>query len=95
MPKDKIRPITEADRLLDYEKRSSRAVGIKTPKQRRTSRRAGRLHVVVVEAAGEPSRVFLQEARDQSVSLVETMVADLRLALAEVEAILALPPRRR
>jgi hypothetical protein len=92
-----VRRITAADRLLKYERDLDAALGNPAEEglMRRTARRAGELDVVVVEQPGASSRVFLSEAdAGDWGDLLETTVEDLRLALRQVEEILARPPER-
>ena len=82
----KPRPITDVDRLLAY---GDRIAG-KPPARRRTHFRFGKLEVIVIEEASEPTTVYLAN-RDEAV-IVEATAAELAEAANAVLKLLANPP---
>jgi hypothetical protein len=81
----KPRPITDVDRLLAY---GDRIAG-KPPARRRTHFRFGKLEVIVIEEASEPTTVYLAN-RDGAI--VEATAAELAEAANAVLKLLANPP---
>jgi hypothetical protein len=84
-----VRPITAADRMLAH----GRAIGLSRSPRRRTHFRFGVLDVVVVEAPGEPTAVYLGNEKDGTV--VQATTDELSKAAAAVQQILANPPPAR
>ena len=84
----KPRPITAVDRMLAWADKAD------PPKsRRRTHRRFGKLDIVVIERAGEPTVVYL--TNDEGV-IVEATVAELLQAAAAVRLLLeSRPPVKR
>lgn len=87
------RTITTADRALAYADRLDRALDNPPKDRRRTHFRFGKLDVVVVEQAGEPTTVYLEEADSDVV--VEATAAELAQAAAAVVDLLTNPPPTR
>lgn len=85
------RPITAVDRVLAYGDKLAAALGDTVRARRRTHRRCGRLHVVVVETAGEPTAVYLTRGEADS-DIVEATATELAEAAAVVREIVSEPP---
>lgn len=84
------RPITGTDRMLAYGDRIARAFGMVSKSRRRTHWRFGRLNVILVEEAGEPTMVYLENEGDGAI--IQATATELGEAAAAVQKLLANPP---
>ena len=87
----KPRPITAVDRVLAYGDKIAVAIGEAVKARRRTHRRCGQLDVIVVETAGEPTKVYLTHGEADS-DILELTAVELAETAAVVRDLLEKPP---